>query len=123
MLKAITNIIHSLLILVSSTGIAISKHYCKNEVKSVSIYLTAKACCKSPCKCCHNEIVTIKKTIEDYSFSTNSFNFDNYSIDFINVWQNLESILLPATFNSVVNIISPHNLLVSTYKFICVFRL
>jgi len=123
MLKAITNIILSLLILVSSTGIAINKHYCNNEVKSIAIYHKVESCCNAPCKCCHNETVTIKKTIEDYSFSTLSFNFDNYSINFINVWQNLESILLPATFNSVVNIISPHNLLVSTYKFICVFRL
>ena len=123
MLKAITNIILSLLILVSSTGIAINKHFCKNEIKSVAIYLTPESCCKVPCKCCHNETVTIKKTVEDYSFSTLDFNFDNYSIDFINVWQNLKSNFLPATFNSIFNFISPHNLLVSTYKLICVFRL
>lgn len=123
MLKAITNIILSLLILVSSTGIAINKHYCKNEVKSVAVYLTAESCCKAPCKCCHNETVTIKKTVEDYSFSTFSFNFDNYSIDFINVWQNIESILFPTASKPALNYISPHNLLVSTYKLICVFRL
>lgn len=123
MFKAIANIILSLLILVSSTSLTIDKHYCKNEVKSIGIFNKAESCCKAPCKCCHNETVTIKKTVEDYSFSTADFNFNTFSVDFVNVWQNIKAVLLPTTVKAVLNNISPHEILISTFKLICVFRL
>jgi hypothetical protein len=73
MLKKTGHIILTLLVLVATTGLTFSKHYCGNELKSVKFFSEAKLCCSGPCKCCHNETVTVK--ISD-DFSANSFLFD-----------------------------------------------
>src|SRR5690606_21789096 len=54
MLKKISHIIISLLLLVSTTGIAISQHFCHDELVSTSVYNDTGSCCGEN-SCCHDE--------------------------------------------------------------------
>ena len=68
MYKTVSHIILSLLLLISTTGLAISKHYCGGELISTSLYAGADACCDSD-DCCKNEIKLIQLDVE-YSISS-----------------------------------------------------
>jgi hypothetical protein len=60
MLKKITHIVFGLLLIVATSGFTISKHYCGNQLFSVSI-LHAKVCnCGDKCKDCHTDIIQVK---------------------------------------------------------------
>jgi hypothetical protein len=54
MLRTITNIIISSLLLVSTTGLAMSKHYCEGEFISVELKTESDPCCDDS-TCCHTE--------------------------------------------------------------------
>jgi hypothetical protein len=54
MVKKLSNIFLSLLLFVSTAGIAVSRHYCGSSFVSVSFFTEAKSCCNSD-GCCHNE--------------------------------------------------------------------
>jgi hypothetical protein len=54
MLKKISHIILSVLLLISTIGMAVSKHYCEETLVSVSIFEEADSCC-GDADCCHNE--------------------------------------------------------------------
>ena len=54
MLRKISHIISAILLLVSSMGLAVSKHYCHGEFVSVSIFHEADSCCDMA-GCCKNE--------------------------------------------------------------------
>jgi len=54
MLKKFSHIILSTLLLVSTMGVAISKHYCSGTFVSSSVFHEAKSCCGDS-DCCHNE--------------------------------------------------------------------
>ncbi|HNX79152.1 MAG TPA: hypothetical protein PKJ24_04685 [Prolixibacteraceae bacterium] len=54
MIKKTGNIILSVLLFVSTVGIAVSRHYCGSSFVSVSFFSEAKSCCDSD-RCCHNE--------------------------------------------------------------------
>jgi hypothetical protein len=49
----------ALLLIVSTTGITITEHYCGRELVSVNILSKPDACCDNS-GCCHNETVTVK---------------------------------------------------------------
>lgn len=53
MLRKITNIVVALFLLVSTTGITISMHYCGGKYVSTSINKEAKSCCDDG-GCCEN---------------------------------------------------------------------
>lgn len=57
----------ALLVLVSSSGIEIHKHYCGSVLESVSILTSKRSCCEDsanmPAECCHNETEFIKTEI------------------------------------------------------------
>lgn len=72
MLKRIIHIALALLLLVSTSGMTISKHYCGTNLEFVSILTTPESCCDIP-GCCHNEEVKVE--IED-DYSVTSFNYD-----------------------------------------------
>ncbi|WP_052343005.1 HYC_CC_PP family protein [Saccharicrinis fermentans] len=55
MLRKITNIVVALFLLVSTTGITISMHYCGGEYVSTSINKEAKSCCDGTGGCCENK--------------------------------------------------------------------
>ncbi len=68
MIRIVSHIIFSLLLLVSTTGLAISKHYCTGELVSISIFNEAESCCDSG-DCCKNETELIQLDV-DYSVSS-----------------------------------------------------
>lgn len=68
MIKAASHIILSLLLLISTSGLAISKHYCGGELISTSVFTEADSCCDSD-DCCKNETELIQLDV-DYSVSS-----------------------------------------------------
>lgn len=54
MLKKFSHIILSSLLLISTMGVAVSKHYCSGSFVSVSVFNEAESCCGES-DCCHNE--------------------------------------------------------------------
>lgn len=54
MLKKASHIFLSALLLISTMGMAVSKHYCGENLVSVSFYGEADSCCGDS-DCCHNE--------------------------------------------------------------------
>jgi len=70
MVNKISHIILALLILITSVGVTVSKHYCGNSLESVTVVVTPEPCCEIPDGCCHDESTTIK--LED-SYSVTSF--------------------------------------------------
>lgn len=54
MLKNFSHIILSALLLVSTMGVVISKHYCSGSFVSASVFHEAKSCCGDS-DCCQNE--------------------------------------------------------------------
>jgi hypothetical protein len=63
MLKGILNVLVSTLLLITTTGIGISKHYCGKTLVSVSLFNEADSCCGDS-DCCHNENQLFK--VHDY---------------------------------------------------------
>lgn len=68
MLKKLSHIILSVMLLVSTMGVAISKHYCGDSLISTSVFTEAESCCGDS-DCCHNEI-SFFQLDEDYSLSS-----------------------------------------------------
>lgn len=65
-MRKIVNIFLVLLLLFSTTGVAISKHYCGEILQSVTVNHSPKSCCDGqdmPDDCCSNEM-SIDKTDE-----------------------------------------------------------
>jgi len=60
MLKKITHIVFVILLIVATTGITISTHYCGNHLFSVSLFKTDKCGCGDKCKDCHTNIKLVK---------------------------------------------------------------
>jgi hypothetical protein len=54
MLKKFSHIILSVVLLVSTAGMVVSKHYCSGSFVSVSVFNEAESCCGES-DCCHNE--------------------------------------------------------------------
>ena len=54
MLKKISHIVLSLLLLSATTGLAVSKHYCGESLISIDFFDEAETCCDDG-NCCHNE--------------------------------------------------------------------
>jgi hypothetical protein len=65
MLKRTGHIILSLVLLVSTMGMAVSKHYCKGSLESVAVFHEAKSCCDMD-NCCHDE-TQVYQVKEDFS--------------------------------------------------------
>ena len=55
MFRKLINIIVSLLLLTTTVGFSISKHYCGDELISISVSHEAESCCDMNSGCCHNE--------------------------------------------------------------------
>lgn len=64
-LKKIGHIILVLLLLISTAGVSINKHYSGGELFSKSIFFKAKSCCETPCGCC-NETSKFVQVKADY---------------------------------------------------------
>lgn len=65
MLKKFSHIILSALLLISTIGLAISKHYCSGSFVSASVFQQAESCCGES-DCCHNE-TSVYQVKDDFS--------------------------------------------------------
>lgn len=123
MIKAILNIILSLLIILTSVNVSISKHYCKDNLISTSLIIKAESCCGNNSNCCHDEKITIKKTdkttisdkisIKNFTFEINNFILSNIYINEVN------NLINKASLKNNSPPLSTNQLI----KFICVFLL
>lgn len=68
MLKKISHIIFSLLLLVATMGMTVSRHYCKGDLYSVSVNGSGNAGCDMG-NCCHDENQNIR-IHDDFSTPT-----------------------------------------------------
>lgn len=56
MFRKLSHISVALVLLITTIGFSISKHYCKTNLVSISINHEEKPCCDMGSACCHNEI-------------------------------------------------------------------
>jgi hypothetical protein len=68
MLRRITHIILALFLMVATTGVTFSMHYCGGELISTYINTEAKTCCDGTGGCCENK--TLHFEVEDDYVST-----------------------------------------------------
>ena len=62
MLKKIIHIVFGILLIVATTGFTITRHYCGNQLFSVSIFKADKCGCGDKCKDCHTNQKLVKVT-------------------------------------------------------------
>jgi len=72
MLKKISHIVFSFLVVSTTMGLTVSSHYCGDVLQEVSIVDIPDACCDDP-DCCHDESETY---VIDDSFSIISFDYE-----------------------------------------------
>ncbi len=90
MLKKAGHISLIILLLISTMGVTMYKHYCGGSLVSESIGFHAKKCCNDSCKKCHNESKTFKIS-DKYEANNSTLNFkaavnkifDNFSFAFL----------------------------------------
>ncbi|MGM0377609.1 MAG: HYC_CC_PP family protein [Bacteroidota bacterium] len=81
MFRTVTNIIMSCLLLVSTTGLAVSKHYCGDDLVAVEIAAEADSCCDDGA-CCQTETQHLHLD-DDFVASNLPVDFRNlFSVDF-----------------------------------------
>lgn len=77
MIKKIFHITLSLMLLVATTGMAISKHYCGGELYKVEVGMQKIHCCDDPQDmpddCCADQHVTFQLPQEDFQLSQFDF--------------------------------------------------
>jgi len=83
MIKKATHIIMILFLLLATSGITISKHYCGSNLRSVSLITVPDPCCDTE-GCCHTD-TDIFQVKDDFSISALNFDFDNVSVDVLPV--------------------------------------
>jgi len=66
MLRKVGHIILFLLLFITTTGLIVSKHFCREVLISASVYLEAENCCEK--ECCRNQSEFLQLD-EDYQVS------------------------------------------------------
>ncbi len=62
MIKRSGNIVVILLLLLGTTGVTITRHYCGGALVKTSIYSTPQHCCNENCPRCHDERINVRIT-------------------------------------------------------------
>ncbi|MEA2042679.1 MAG: hypothetical protein U9N85_09030 [Bacteroidota bacterium] len=83
MFQKITNIIIPFILLISTTGVSLSKHYSGGELYSISLVGEAESCCTVPCDCCSDES-DFYKLVVDYLMSASQ---DTPDINILNLFE------------------------------------
>ncbi len=81
MFRKIINIIIVFLLLISTSGFTISRHYCGDNLVSVVINSEAKSCCDMH-GCCHDESEFFKVN-NDFSNNIQTFNIEVFTSIFL----------------------------------------
>jgi hypothetical protein len=72
LVRKISHIVFSLVLVMTTAGMTITKHYCGSRLVSVNILSEPEKCCNNS-NCCHNETITFKldsdilNIVPDYS--------------------------------------------------------
>lgn len=82
MLRKISHIILAFFLLVSTTGVTLSMHYCGGELVSTSINKEAKTCCDGTGGCCENKTVHFEVE-DDYVSPVQVTNIQTVELDFL----------------------------------------
>ncbi len=69
--------------LVSTTGVSLSKHYSGGKLYSIALFGDAESCCEVPCACCSDETEFIKLKLDYVSSS-----FDSPEISITDIFGN-----------------------------------
>ncbi|MDF9795624.1 hypothetical protein OKW21_000887 [Catalinimonas alkaloidigena] len=81
MIRKLIHIILSMILLLSTTGVAISKHYCGGELSAVEVGHEKMSCCDEPDDmpedCCHDEQLTF---LVEQDFQLSAFQFDCFAL-------------------------------------------
>ncbi|TAJ11297.1 hypothetical protein DMA11_17450 [Marinilabiliaceae bacterium JC017] len=94
-------------------GVTVSKHYCGDKLKSVSIFSAPESCCAIPSGCCHDESITVKIE-DDFSASFQHYNFEQL-IAFMSVSFQLVSEEMPGNNPLLVSIETPPPLNIQSF--------
>lgn len=81
MIRRATHIILSFLLLVSTIGLSVSKHYCDGKLISTSFFIDADSCCDST-DCCKNE-TEVFQLHEAFSVSVDLYLQESAPIDLL----------------------------------------
>ncbi|MFC2080107.1 hypothetical protein ACFLRQ_01390 [Bacteroidota bacterium] len=80
MIKIISYIVLSSLLILSSTGLSINMHYCHDELVDVAVSAPASSCCddgdEDNCPSCHDKSIEIEP-VSDFNISITAFDFNN----------------------------------------------
>jgi len=82
MLRKIAHIILALFLLVSTTGVTLSMHYCGGKLVSTSINKEAKTCCDGTGGCCENKTVHFEVE-DDYVSPVQVTNIQTVELDIL----------------------------------------
>lgn len=78
MLRKVSHIVLVLLLLLTTMGLTISKHYCGGNLISVTVLSEQEPCCDNP-GCCHDESFTVKVE-DDFSATSFIYEFQDFAI-------------------------------------------
>ncbi|MDP4269911.1 MAG: hypothetical protein Q8909_07270 [Bacteroidota bacterium] len=65
MARRLSHILIMITLILATAGVTVTRHYCGNELKKITLAGEPKSCCGDHCNCCHNETFTQKVT-NDY---------------------------------------------------------
>lgn len=82
MLRKITHIVLALFLMVATTGVTFSMHYCGGELVSITINKKAKTCCDGSGGCCENKTLHFEVE-DDYITSGQVKNGENVELDIL----------------------------------------
>ncbi len=60
MINKAANILVTLVLLLGTSGMSITKHYCGNDLIGTTVISAPKDCCGNNCGRCHDEVIKIK---------------------------------------------------------------
>lgn len=69
MVKRIAHIFISLLLILATTGVTFTRHYCGGRLVSSSVFGDSHKCCGTHCNSCHTEVSNFK-VADDFVAST-----------------------------------------------------
>ena len=122
MVKKALHIILVVLLLISTFGVTISKHYSGSELFSVALFGEADSCCENPCNCCSDE-VDLYQLDMDYIVSYSDFQDvqkTDIPVDYFYSFLSNLSEQNTYTLQFVPNISPP--IVTSSFTFLQVFR-
>ena len=73
MSRRVSHIIISIILLIATTGLTVSWHYCGESLKSIQTKSDPHACCDKTTQCCHDEIKTFRL---NWEFESSEFKTD-----------------------------------------------